>query len=113
MSMKEVLSNIRCTACGNCCPDYCKHKTPESLCDVHPTIVGEDQAAIKRGQSCHLPPFKIITYRYLCPPVVELIEKETGVKAIPNEEREAPGVVLIKNWDEVGPILDQLLGYEE
>lgn len=100
---KEIdWDSIKCTKCGNCCPEppWCIHKTPDNLCDVHPTLVGKEIANNERGLKCDSStPATLFACRVYCPPMVDKIEELTGVRAIPTPK--SKGVVNVANFEEV------------
>lgn len=73
-------NEIKCVACGRCCNDICPYKKG-NLCEVHPSIVGED----KRPEACSWDPVKIVLDAGMaCPPVADCIQKLTGQRPASN-----------------------------
>jgi hypothetical protein len=64
---------IACTACGNCCPSICPHKSKE-LCLIHPTVTGDE----RRDYVCTLSPTEIFFCGVACPPLIEKVLELTG-----------------------------------
>ncbi len=88
---------IKCTACGDCCPDSCALKTQQKTCAAHPTLVGEEQAQKERGMTCIADPVYLGVRGIACPPVLDIIEQITGItpetEILPNGQR------IIKGYD--------------
>jgi len=106
MESESSLSNISCTACGGCCPDVCTHKKG-NLCDVHPSIVGEERARELRGR-CDISPLELFSWGYYCPSVVEAIERELGIRIIPM--RWGAGVLTYMEKDKILGMTRELRG---
>ena len=100
------LNGISCTACGNCCPDICIHKK-DNLCDVHPSVVGEEMARELRGR-CDVTPLELFSWGYYCLPIVEAIEKELGIKIIPMKW--GAGVLTFMEKDKILEMTRELRG---
>lgn len=95
----EQLRRVSCEkGCVNCCTAGCPLLTDERTCAAHPSIVGEEAAARERGILCHSLPLWVFSFGYYCPPIIKILEEETGVKA---EERiKADGTHVIANQAE-------------
>lgn len=101
-------SQVACTACGNCCPDGCRHKEG-NLCAAHPSIVGKERALRLRGK-CGFGPLEIFAGNIYCPPVVHIIEERLGLAVEPLSLPD--GRVTIVNFEEVASKSRELRGLE-
>lgn len=98
--MLSQSSQIKCTACGECCSRECKAKVG-NLCAVHPSIIGgEDKASGRRSKRCGWSPVRITldgSTGVACPPVMDVVERLTGER--PAVERgPKSGVLFIKDY---------------
>lgn len=92
--------SITCIACGNCCSSACEHKTG-NLCHIHPSLIGKEEALTQRGEGCEMTPAEaFFNLGIYCPPVVEIIEKNHGLRVKPKTIA-GIGVVAVDNIDEV------------
>lgn len=95
-------SQIECTKCGHCCPNRCKHKTPEGLCDAHPTLVGQSVADKLQGLKCsYSTPANLFANHIYCEPIVNKIVELTGVKTIPIIKPGHGRTVTLANFEQV------------
>lgn len=98
-NLVEQLKRVQCDkGCANCCTTGCPLLTQERTCAAHPTIVGEKVAARERGILCHSIPLRVFSFGYFCPPIIRILEAETG--AVAQERIKADGTHVIANQDE-------------
>lgn len=83
---------IECNKCGECCGN-CSARNG-SLCSVHPSIIGIEEADKFRGAFCPATPVELALFgrlRIACPLVVELLKQlQMNVEITRDPETQIP-----------------------